>query len=93
MLKKSNVLTHVAVLTPRIHMLLTPLWLVLVFQYLNNPSFMVPSSIARRYDWSSVVHLLEPAINRCLYVGSCNLGVQYMVDFDHLQTFPIQLMS
>ena len=61
----------------RIHMLLTPLQLVLVLQYLTNPSFTVLSSLVRRHDRSFVVHLLEPPINRCLYGDLCNLGVQY----------------
>ena len=88
--EKSNVWTDVAVRTSswssdenklveffRIHMLLTPLRLVLVFQYLTNRSFMALSSLVRRHDRSFVVHLLEPAINRCLYGNLCNLGVQY----------------
>ena len=58
-------------------MLLTPLRLVLVLQYLTNPSFMVLSTLVRRHDRSFVVHLLEPAINRCLCGGLCSLGVQY----------------
>ena len=56
-------------------MLLTPLRLVLVLQYLTNPFFMVLSSLVRRRDRSFVVHLLEPAINRCLYGDLCNLVV------------------
>ena len=89
MLKNQNVWTDVAVCTSswssddnklveffRIHMLLTPLRLVLVLQYLTNPSFMVLSTLVRRHDRSFVVHLLEPAINLCLY-DLCNLGVQY----------------
>ena len=59
----------------RIHMLLTPLRLVLVLQYLTNPSFMVLSTLVRRHYRSFVVHLLESAINRCLYGDLCNLGV------------------
>ena len=87
---KSNVWADVAVGTSswssddnklveffRIHMLLTPLRLVLVLQYLTNPSFMVLSTLVRRHDRSFVVHLLEPAINLCLYGDLCNLGVQY----------------
>ena len=38
---------------------------------------MVLSTLVRRYDRSFVVHLLEPAINLCLYGDLCNLGVQY----------------
>ena len=60
----------------RIHML-TPLWLVLVLQYLTNPSFMVLSSLVRRHDRPFVIHLLGPAINRCLYIDLCSLDVQY----------------
>ena len=47
----------------RIHMLLAPLRLVSVLQYLTNPSFMVLRTLVRRHDRSFVVHLLEPAIN------------------------------
>ena len=73
--EKTNAWTDVAVWTSywsrddnkrveffRIHTLLTQLQLVLVPQYLTNPSFMVLSSLVRRYDRSSVVHLPEPAI-------------------------------
>ena len=34
---------------------------------------MVLSSLVRRHDRSFVVHLLEPAINRCLSGDLCNL--------------------
>ena len=53
--------------------------LVLVLQYLTNLSFMVLSSWVRRHDKSFVVHLLGPAINRCLYCDLCmrSLGVQH----------------
>ena len=78
----------------RIHILFTPLRLVLVLQYLINLSFVVLSTLVRRHDGCSVVHLLEPAINLCLYGDLCNLDVQYtdMADFDLPQTFPIPLM-
>ena len=88
--EKSNVWTDVAVRTSswssddnelvqffRIQMLSTPLRLVLVLQNLINPSFMVLSTLVRRHDRSFVVHLLEPAINLCLYGDLCSLGVQY----------------
>ena len=61
----------------RIHMLLTPLWLVLMLQYLTNPTFMVLSTLVRRHDRSFVIHLLEPSINRCLSGDLCHLGAQY----------------
>ena len=61
----------------RIHMLLAPLRLVLILQYLTNPSIMVLSSLVRRHDRYFVIHLLEPAINRCLYGDLCKLEVQY----------------
>ena len=48
-------------------MLLTPLWQVLVLQFLTNSSFLVLSTLVRRHDRSFVIHLLEPAINQCLY--------------------------
>ena len=38
---------------------------------------MVLSTLVRKYDSSTVVHLLEPAINQCLYGDLCNLGIQY----------------
>ena len=58
-------------------MLLTSLRLVLVLQYLTNPSVMVLSTLVKRNDRSFVVHLLESAINLCLQSDLCNLGVQY----------------
>ena len=104
--EKSNVWTDVAVRTSswssddnklveffRIHMLLTPLRLVLVLQYLTNPSFMVLRTLVRMHERSFVVHLLEPAINLCLYGDLCNLGVQYRYGrCDLLQIFAIPLM-
>ena len=70
---KSNVWTGVAVRKSswssdgnkvveffRILMLLTPLQLVLVLQYLTNPSFMVRSD--RSFVVHFVVHLLEPML-------------------------------
>ena len=93
MLEKSNVWTDVPVWTSswssddtklveffRIHMLLTSLRLVLVLQYFTNLSFMVLSSLIRRQDRSFIVHLLEPAINLCLFSDLCSLGVQYRQD-------------
>ena len=93
LLRKSNVWTDVAVWKSswssddnklieffRIHMLLTPLRVVLVLQYLTNPLFMVImvlSSLLRRYDRSFFIHSLELAISLCLYGDLCNLGVQY----------------
>ena len=56
----------------RIHMLLTPLRLVLVAQYLISLSLMVDSNFVRRHDKSSAVHLLEPAIKRCLKGVLCS---------------------
>ena len=89
MLKKSNVWTNIAVWTSswssddnklaeffRIHTLLKQMQLVLALQYLTNLSFMVLSSLVKRDDRSLVVHLLEPAVNRCLHGDSCNLGIQ-----------------
>ena len=60
-----------------IHMLLTPLRLVLVLLYLISPSFAVVNTLVSRHDKSFVVHLLEPAIKRCLKGTLCNFGVQY----------------
>ena len=62
----------------KIHMLSTPLRLVLVLQYLTNPSFMVLSSLVSRQDRSFIVQLLGSAINLSLYgdlCDLCNLGV------------------
>ena len=77
--KKSYACTDVAVRTSnwtsednrhveffRIHMLFTPLWLILVTQYFISQSLMVDSNFLRRHDKSLVVHLLEPAMKRCL---------------------------
>ena len=50
----------------RIHMLFTPLWLIVVLQYLLNPFLMVVKILVSRHDSSFVVRLLEPAIKRCL---------------------------
>ena len=61
----------------RIHMLLIPLRLVLVLQYLTNSSFVASSSLVKRHNRPFVLHLLEPPINQCLYGDLCNLGVQY----------------
>ena len=58
-------------------MLFTPLWLVLVAQYLISLSLMVDSNFVIRYDNSLVVHLLEPAIKRCLIGVLYSFGVQY----------------
>ena len=60
-----------------IHMLLTPLQLVLVLLYLISPSFTVVNTLVTRHDKSFVVRLLEPAIKRCLKGTLCNFGVQY----------------
>ena len=51
------------------YMLSTPLQLVLVAEYLISPSLMVDSNFVRRRGKSLVVHLLEPAIKRCLKDG------------------------
>ena len=40
--------------------------LVLVAQYLTNPSLVVDSNFVRKHDKSLVVHLLEPAIKQRL---------------------------
>ena len=58
-------------------MLFTPLWLILVLQYLLKPSLMVVNILVSRHDSSFVVHLLEPAIKRYLDGVLCSLGVQY----------------
>ena len=50
----------------RIHMLFTSLRLVIGAWYLISPSLMVDGNFVRKHDKSSVVHLLEPAIKRCL---------------------------
>ena len=60
-----------------IHMLLTPLRLVLVLQYLFSPYFTVVNTLVSRHDKSFVVHSLEPTIKQCLKGILCNFGVQY----------------
>ena len=74
----------------RIHMLLTPLRLVLALQYLTNPYFVVLSSLVRRHDKSFVVHLLEPA-DVCMGIYAIWESSTDMADFDLPQTFPIPL--
>ena len=49
-----------------IHMLLTPLRLVLVLQYLISPSFTVVNTLVSKHDKPFVVDLMEPAIKQCL---------------------------
>ena len=61
------------------------------------PFFMVLSSLVRRNDRSFVLHLLEPAINRCLYGDLWNLGVDYrygrcLSNFDLSVRFAIPLI-
>ena len=76
--EKSNVWMEVALWTPNwpnddskfveflsIHILLTPVWLVLILQYFSSPVFMTVSILVNKLDNSFVVHLLEPAIKRC----------------------------
>ena len=60
-----------------IHKLLIPLQLVLVLQYLISQSLIVVNTLVSWLDKSFVVHLLEPAIKRCLKRTLCNFGVQY----------------
>ena len=38
-------------------------------------SMMNVRTLVRRHDRSFIVHLLEPAINLCLYGDLCNLGI------------------
>ena len=88
--EKSYVCTDVAVRTSnwssdnnrhveffKIHMFFTPLRLISVAQYRISPSLMVDSNVVRIHDKSLVVHLLEPAIKRCLKRVLCSFGVQY----------------
>ena len=79
-IEKSYVPTDVAVLTSNWSsddMLLTPLQLVLVAQYFISPSLMVDSKFVRRHDNYLVVHLMEPAIKRCLKQVLCSFRVRY----------------
>ena len=76
-----------------IHMLSTPLRLVLVLQYLINLSFMVCSSLVKRHNrslfytyWS---HLLT---NACMAIYATWESSTDMANFDLLQTFSIPLM-
>ena len=59
-----------------IHILLTPVWLVLILQYFSSPVFMTVSILVNKLDNYFVVHLLEPAIKRCFTGDLCSLGVQ-----------------
>ena len=45
-----------------IHILLTPVWLLLILQYFSSPVFMTVSILVNKLDNSFVVNLLEPAI-------------------------------
>ena len=87
--EKSNVWMEVALWTPKwpnddnkfveflsIHILLTPVWPILILQYFSSPVFMTVSILVNKLDNSFVVHLLEPAIKRCFTGDLCSLGVQ-----------------
>ena len=71
------------------YMLFTPSRLVLVAQYLISKSLMVDSNFARRHDKSLVVHVLGPAIKRCLKGVLCSFGVPYR----YRRFFPPQTFS
>ena len=60
-----------------IHILLTPIWLICMLQYLSIPVFMTVSILVKRLDNCFVVHLLKPAMKRCFTGDLCSLGVQY----------------
>ena len=77
-----------------IHMMFTPLRLVLFSQYLISPSIIVVNTLASRRDKSFVVHLLEPAIKGCLKGTLCNSesASTNKGDFYFLQAFPIPLI-
>ena len=60
-----------------IHMLLTPLMLVLVLLYQIIPPFTVVNTLVSRHDKSFVVHLLEPAIKQCMKEPLSNFEDQY----------------
>ena len=60
-----------------VHMLLTPLRMVLVLLYPISQSFTVVNTLVSRHDKSFVVHLLEQAIKQCLKGTLCNFEVQY----------------
>ena len=53
---------------------------------------MVLSSLVRRHDRSFVVHLLEPAINRCLY-GDNPKVYEDMVKNDYILTNPERIQN
>ena len=50
-----QVITTNLLSSSEVHMLLTPLWLVVVLQYLTNPSFIVLSILVRRHYKSFVI--------------------------------------
>ena len=58
-----------------IHKLLTPLRLALLARYLISPFLIVESDFVGRHDKSLVMHLPEPAINRCLEEVLCKFGI------------------
>ena len=60
-----------------IHILLTPVRLAFILQYVSSPVFMTVSILVNKLDNCFVVHLLEPAIKRCFTGDLCSLGVQY----------------
>ena len=73
-----------------IHMLLTPLRLVLVLQYLISSSFMLVNTLVSRHDKLFVVYLLEPAINQNVLKKGPYIILESSTnkeDFYHLQTF------
>ena len=78
----------------RIYMLLTPLWLVLVLQYLTNSSFIVLSSLVRIHG-RALLHICwnQLQIDVCMVIYAPWQSSADTVDFDLFQTFPFPLMS
>ena len=83
----------------RIHMLFTSLRLVLVAQYFISPSLAMDDSFVKRHNESLVVHLLYPAIKRCLKGALCSFGVHYrhgreiLVLLGHFHTHRVDKVS
>ena len=71
---QQNLLNMLFVEFLSIHILLTPVWLVLTLQYFSSPVFMTVSILVNKLDNSFVVHL--PAIKRCFTGDLCGMGVQ-----------------
>ena len=55
-----------------IYILLTPVWLVFILQYVSSPVFMTVCILVNKLDNCFVVHLLELAMKRCFTGDLCS---------------------